>query len=83
MLLYEYTNILLRLPGHADLFKSLDRLDEIHLLMWKQTVTLAQEDIDSELFDDLNTRMSAEHDRKWLSTYAGEFIKSHPDLFSE
>jgi hypothetical protein len=49
MLLYEYTNILVRLPGHADLHKSLDRLDEIHLLMWKQTVTLAQEEIDSEL----------------------------------
>jgi hypothetical protein len=49
ILLYEYTNILLRLPGHADLHKSLERLDEIHLLIWKQTVTLAQEEIDSEL----------------------------------
>ncbi|TMI71136.1 MAG: hypothetical protein E6H09_14345 [Bacteroidetes bacterium] len=49
MLLYEYTNILVRLPGHADLHKSLDRLDEIHLLIWKQTATLGKEDIDSEL----------------------------------
>ena len=48
-LLYDYTQILEKLPGRADLKTSLEQLDDIHSLIWKQTITLQQEDLDSEL----------------------------------
>gem|GEM_PF-669064 len=48
-LLHEYTRILVLLPGEANLPESLKRIEEIHLLIWQQAVSLAKEDIDSEL----------------------------------
>jgi hypothetical protein len=48
-LLLEYTRLLVLLPDHALLSKTLKRIDEIHKLIWDQTSSLAREDIDSEL----------------------------------
>lgn len=48
-LLYEYTSILEKLPGDADLITSLQRIDEIHDLIWEHALSTQQEDLDSEL----------------------------------
>src|SRR5215203_4250695 len=48
-LLYEYTDILLSIYTAADLEKVLLGINEIHLLVWKETASLVKEEIDSEL----------------------------------
>lgn len=48
----EYIGILVEVPVHPDLAiikKSTQRLDALNLLIWKQTASLAQEDMDAEL----------------------------------
>src|SRR5215203_2346493 len=47
--LYEYTNILLGIHTTADLVQGMRRIDELHMVLWKETASLAKEDIDSEL----------------------------------
>jgi hypothetical protein len=49
VLLKEYTEILLGIQFGADMEKSLARVEEIHELIWAETVSLAKEDVDSEL----------------------------------
>jgi len=48
-LLYEYAGILLDIQITTHLERSLSRINDIHLLLWQETVTLIKEDIDSEL----------------------------------
>lgn len=48
-LFQEYTNILVQIQATLDVEKSLGRLNEIHLLLWQQTASLAHEEMDSEL----------------------------------
>jgi hypothetical protein len=47
--LYEYTNLLLAMQSGKDLERSLSRVEELHMLIWKETETLVKEDIDSEM----------------------------------
>lgn len=48
-LLQEYTRALLGIYTSAHLQQVLPRINEVHLLLWRQTASLAKEDIDSEL----------------------------------
>jgi hypothetical protein len=48
-MLKEYLAILLGLPTTKNLEITIARIDELHLLMWNETASLVQEDIDSEL----------------------------------
>lgn len=48
-ILHEYTATLLEIYTTADLVRVMPRIDELHMLLWKETASLAKEDIDSEL----------------------------------
>ena len=48
-LLYEYVNILMKLPGDAHFEKSIERIEDIHAQIWEQAASLPAEDIDSEM----------------------------------
>jgi hypothetical protein len=48
-LLYEYNLILLNIQKTPDLESVVPRIEQIHLHIWQQAVSLAKEDIDSEL----------------------------------
>ena len=48
-LLQEYMSILLNIQEAPDLPKALERISDIHIDIWQQTVSLVTEDIDSEL----------------------------------
>lgn len=45
----EYIHILLGFRNTDHIEKSLARIDELHVLIWQQTASLVQEDMDSEL----------------------------------
>ena len=45
----EYTDLLVNMQDMEKPELSLPRMDEIHVLLWQQTASLPQEDIDSEL----------------------------------
>ena len=45
----EYTDQLVNMQNMEEPEEALPRMDEIHILLWKQTASLAQENMDSEL----------------------------------
>src|SRR5688572_12974196 len=45
----EYTDLLANMQNVEEPELALPRMDEIHILLWQQTASLAKEDIDSEL----------------------------------
>lgn len=45
----EYVDILLQIKTVSHAQNSLSKIDDIHLLLWNQTASLAKEDMDSEL----------------------------------
>ncbi|HET6993875.1 MAG TPA: hypothetical protein VFI06_02780 [Chitinophagaceae bacterium] len=48
-LLYDYTDLLIKLPGGIDLEHGLSRIEQLHRLIWQQTASLAKEEMDGEL----------------------------------
>lgn len=48
-LLYEYTTLLLNIQQVQHLEKLLCRIEELHLLLWQEAVSLVEEEVDSEL----------------------------------
>ena len=48
-LLREYTDRLVQMKSYSDLEKDIARMEAIHILIWNQTASLAQEKMDSEL----------------------------------
>jgi hypothetical protein len=48
-LLREYADRLVQMKSYSDLEKDIARMEAIHILIWNQTASLAQEKMDSEL----------------------------------
>ena len=72
-LLHEYTSILLAIKTTAHLEIGLPRINEIHLLLWRQTTSLVKEDIDSELRSlftaSVNDLMTLAMERKTIALF--------------
>jgi hypothetical protein len=72
-LLHEYTNILLGIQTTADLEAGLPRINDIHLLLWRQTALLVKEEIDSELrslfTSSINDLMTLAMERKTIALF--------------
>jgi len=49
MLLREYLNVLLEIQNLGEIEKGIARIEELQVLIWNQTATLVQEEMDSEL----------------------------------
>ncbi|AEV98499.1 hypothetical protein Niako_2144 [Niastella koreensis GR20-10] len=48
-LFYEYISVLLGMQTSGNVDKTLTRLEELHILIWNQTASLVQEEMDSEM----------------------------------
>jgi hypothetical protein len=71
--LYEYTNLLLAAQGGHDLESTLARIEELHMLIWKEAESLAKEDIDSEMrslfVSSVNELISLSFERKIVTLF--------------
>jgi len=72
-ILFEYANLLLEIQKGLEVEKSLLRINELHVLLWHETVSLVREDIDSELrslfIASVNDLISLSNERKIIALF--------------